>query len=140
MSWCCGAMMVGSIGRLRRNGIVFDRVPLVYCPVCRRFDVHPLVADAFDLLLDYAEADGARVVDVAELLRYDEAALRAAQPFWDDGDAEALVEGLIDQALDLLSAARALDDRLWRRELHDRLRRLLELRVRIQAENRQADG
>ncbi|MBE3595723.1 MAG: hypothetical protein IMW86_01610 [Hydrogenibacillus sp.] len=132
MNWCCGAMMIGSIGALRVEGIVFERLPLVYCPVCRRFEVHPLVSDAFELLLDYAQGDNARHIVFDDFVTIDEAELRAHQPLWDDGEPLLLIQASIDQALDLLSAAKALGDVLWKRELGDRLKRLAALKSKIE--------
>jgi len=121
---CCGALMVGSIGALKHEGIVYDRLPLQYCPICRRHEVHPLVRDDFEQLVEFAKGDLASYIQFDDFVDYDEEALRQYQPLWDEGDPKKLIVQAIDQSLDLLTASKALHDQAWTLEIELRLRHL----------------
>ena len=122
MSFCCGASMIGSKGSLRHFRTLIHNVPILFCPVCHRVEVHYLVEDEFDILAEYAQGDGAEEVDFE--LYSDTPSQRDLFENCvnrEDEDPLQLVTDQIDMALDLLSVAKALDDAEWQHQLKMRL-------------------
>jgi hypothetical protein len=122
MSFCCGATMIGTVGTLRQGSTLVHNVPLYYCPVCHQVEVHPAVKDEFDLVVEYAQEDSAREVNLKDYI--DEEMVSEwkenCTSFQDDNPEEVLREQ-IDMALDLLGVAKQLDDGQWVAALKHRL-------------------
>ncbi len=106
MGFCCGAGMIGATGTIRHNGVLIHNVPLIFCPVCQRVEVHSRVSEEFELFADYAKSDGASEVnfknyadqDLGNTLFTDCLSMEHNSPV------EA-VSYQIDMALDLFSVA-----------------------------------
>jgi len=123
MSFCCGASMIGTKGSIRHLRTQIHNVPILFCPVCHRIEVHHLVEDEYEILAEYAQGDGATEVDFED---YSDAPSRdilfencVSQ---ENEDPLSLVTNQIDMALDLLRVAKALDDVEWEYQLKNRLR------------------
>lgn len=122
MSFCCGASMIGTIGAIRSDRVVVHRVPIVFCPICRSVEIHYAVREEFDLLVDYAQGDGAHhvnfddFVDCAHVVEMMEDCVSV-----EEGEPEQLYRTQIDNALDLLGVAKRLGDVRWEHSLKKRL-------------------
>ncbi|WP_309119154.1 hypothetical protein [Paenibacillus sp.] len=123
MSFCCGASMIGTKGSIRHLRTQIHNVPILFCPVCHRIEVHYLVEDEYEILAEYAQGDGASEVDFED---YSDAPLHDALfencVNQEHEDPLALVTNQIDMALDLLRIAKGLDDVEWEYQLKNRLR------------------
>jgi len=123
MSFCCGASMIGTKGSIRHLRTQIHNVPILFCPVCHRIEVHHLVEGEYEILAEYAQGDGAEEVDFED---YSDIASKVALfdncVNQDHEDPLTLVSNQIDMALDLLQVAKALDDVEWQYQLKNRLR------------------
>jgi hypothetical protein len=123
MSFCCGASMIGTKGSIRHLRTQIHNVPILFCPVCHRIEVHHLVEDEYEILAEYAQGDGATEVDFED---YSDTPLRDVLfencVNQEHEDPLALVTNQIDMALDLLRVAKAMDDVEWEYQLKNRLR------------------
>jgi hypothetical protein len=128
MSYCCGAGMIGSIGSVRHQRTLIRHVPILYCPVCDRIDVHPSVEMEYEILVEYAHGDQAPEVDFSDFVQIDhkEELFENCTMIDDGGSFGDVLRQQIDMALDLLGVAKALNDEEWRSELKNRLQRLSE--------------
>ncbi|GAB7387136.1 hypothetical protein BSNK01_09720 [Bacillaceae bacterium] len=122
MSYCCGGSMIGASGTLRYFRTYIHEVPILYCPVCNRIEVHPAIQDEYEILAEYAHNDHAPEVNFREYVSEETLEnLFENCISIDEGDMESLLKQQIDIALDLLSVAKSLDDRDWQEELKKRL-------------------
>lgn len=128
MSFCCGAGMIGTIGSVRHQRTVVRNVPILYCPVCDRIEVHPKIEGEYEILVEYAYGDHAPEVDFHDFVNAEQYAdLFANCSMIDEGGSIGdTLRQQIDIALDLLGVAKALQDEEWRNALKDRLQRLSE--------------
>ena len=128
MGFCCGAGMIGSIGSIRHHKTLVHNVPIMFCPVCDRVDVHPAIEGEYEILVEYAQGDKAPEVDFAEFVSVDNTSeLFENCTMTDEGtNFPDLMKQQIDIALDLLVVAKDLHDDEWREALMTRLRRLSE--------------
>ena len=141
MSFCCGASMIGTKGSIRHLRTQIHNVPILFCPVCHRVEVHYLVEDEFEILAEYAQGDGAGEVDFED---YSDSpsqdALYANCVNREDEDPLSLVTDQIDMALDLLRIAKALDDVEWEHQLKNRLRVMSARRDRLRKKKMMRSG
>ena len=123
MSFCCGASMIGTTGSIRQHRTMIHRVPILFCPICHRVEVHYLVEHEFELVAQYAKEDQVAEVDFSE---YADAPSRAILfencVHIESDDPMDLMMNQIDMALDLLQIAKALDDIEWEHQLKNRLK------------------
>jgi hypothetical protein len=132
MSFCCGASMIGMRGTLRTNTTLIHHVPLLYCPVCQRFEVHHRAEDCYDMLLHYAMDDQVPEMDFDSLVREHEldGLFENCSDSMEEPPME-IVHNQIDMALDLMGVAEMFGDTEWQEQLTRRLvalaRRQLEL-------------
>lgn len=138
MSFCCGASMIGTKGTLRTGATFIHHVPLMFCPVCQRFEVHYKAEDSYEMLVEYAFEDGAHEVDFDVLARgaeLDELFANCSDSM--DEPPMVIVHNQIDMALDLLGFAERIGDVEWQAQLKRRLvtlaRRQVELNKEAQA-------
>lgn len=123
MSFCCGASKIGVIGAITSEQVVVHQVPLLFCPICHDLEVHHSVRDEFELLVDYAQADGLDQIDFSDyvgtvqLSHLLENCISVEQ-----GKPELLYREQIDNALDLLGVAKQLSDPYWEETLKYRLK------------------
>lgn len=123
MSFCCGASMIGAVGAIRIDRVVVHQVPLVFCPICRRVELHYTIKDECELLADYAQGDGATHVNFSDYVEYGDIAQMMENCISVEGrDPEQLCREQIDNALDLLSVAKQLHDQDWEKVLKKRLK------------------
>ncbi|OYD07490.1 hypothetical protein [Paludifilum halophilum] len=136
MGFCCGATMVGAVGTLRQGSTLVHNVPLLYCPVCHRVEVHQAVQDEFDLLLEYAREDGAREVNLRD--EVDEEMIeewKETCTSFQQGQPETVLREQIDMALDLMGVAKQIHDEEWERALKNRLQIMSDRLKRYQKAN-----
>ncbi|WP_341278931.1 hypothetical protein [Paenibacillus sp. FSL H8-0537] len=121
MSFCCGASMIGTKGTLKHFRTHIHNVPILFCPVCNRVEIHHLVENEYEILAEYAHGDGAAEVDFQEYVEQEGKALRENCVNHESEDPMDVVLSQIDISLDLLSFAKQIDDIAWQGELKKRL-------------------
>lgn len=117
MSFCCGASMVGTTGTLKHYRTQVHNVPLLFCPVCHRVEVHYKVQSEYEILAEYAHGDGVTDVDFQDYMMDDDEAMFENVINVESEDPLAIVRNQIDMALDLLAVAKQIEDAKWEREL-----------------------
>lgn len=132
MSFCCGASMVGATGTFRHLRTYVHNVPMLICPVCHHVEVHSSVGEEYEILVDFAEADGAREVDFSEYIDPSrlEGIFENCISCVNEEPAH-IFETQINMALDLLLFAKQLQDKKWEMELKKRLKVLVEKRQKM---------
>ncbi|CAM4469397.1 hypothetical protein [Paenibacillus endophyticus] len=121
MSFCCGASMIGTKGTLKHFRTHIHNVPIVFCPVCHRVDIHYLIENEYEILAEYAHGDGAAEVDFQEYVEQEGMALLENCVNHENEDPMDVVHSQIDMALDLLSFAKQIEDTEWQLVLKKRL-------------------
>jgi len=121
MSFCCGASMIGTKGTLKHFHTHIHNVPITFCPVCHRVDVHYLAQQEYEILAEYAHGDGSAEVDFDDYVDRDERTLLENCVNHESEEPIEVVRSQIDMSLDLLSFAKAIDDMHWQMELKKRL-------------------
>jgi len=121
MSFCCGASMIGTKGTLKHIRTHIHNVPIMFCPVCHRVDIHYLVENEYEILAEYAHGDGAAEVDFQEYVEQEGKALLENCVNHENEDPMDVVHSQIDMALDLLSFAKQIEDTEWQLVLKKRL-------------------
>jgi hypothetical protein len=125
MSFCCGASMIGTKGTLKHIRTQIHNVPLLFCPVCHRVEVHHLVESEYGILAEYAHGDGASEVDFHEYVdNRSQAELYENCVNNEDEDPMDVVRCQIDMSLDLLIVAKEFRDAEWEEQLKKRLNTL----------------
>lgn len=128
MGFCCGAGMVGSIGSVRHYKTMVHNVPILFCPVCDRIEVHSAIEGEYEILVEYAQGDNAREVDFSDFVSVDNISELFENCTMTDesGSYGDVLKEQIDISLDLLGVAKELKDDEWRESLKYRLLRLSE--------------
>lgn len=121
MSFCCGASMIGTKGTLKHYRTRIHNVPIMFCPVCHRIEVHYLVENEYEILAEYAHGDGASEVDFQDYVDESNKALHENCINNEEEDPMQIVQSQIDTSLDLLSFAKELNDTEWEQQLKKRL-------------------
>lgn len=125
MSFCCGASMIGTKGTLKHIRTNIHNVPILFCPVCHRVEVHYLVENEHEILAEYAHGDGASDVDFVQYIEMkDDVFLYENCVNHEQQEPLEVVQTQIDMALDLLTVSKALDDGQWEGQLKKRLQTL----------------
>jgi hypothetical protein len=124
--------MVGTKGTLKHYRTQVHNVPLLFCPVCHRVEVHYKVENEYEILAEYAHGDGAFEVDFQDYVMEDEEAIFENVVNCETEDPNSIVQNQIDMALDLLSVAKQIEDEKWERELKQRLAVMSQRRLRLQ--------
>lgn len=133
MGFCCGATMVGAVGTLRQGSTIIHNVPLLFCPVCHRVEVHHAVEHEFQLLLEYARGDGVQEVNLKDNIEPEMIAeWRECCTSFQDGYPEVVLREQIDMALDLMNVAKEIGDDEWEKTLKFRLHTLVRQLRRFQ--------
>lgn len=135
MSFCCGASMIGTKGTLKYFRTQIHNVPILFCPVCHRIEVHHLIENEYEILAEYAHCDGAPEVDFHEYVEQKEEMLFENCVNNENEDPMDVVRSQIDMALDLLIVAKQLNDEEWERQLKKRLGVLSERRMKLKHRN-----
>ncbi|UUZ83240.1 hypothetical protein LJK88_04775 [Paenibacillus sp. P26] len=132
MSFCCGASMLGTKGTLKHIRTQIHNVPLLFCPVCHRVQVHHLVENEYEILAEYAHGDGALEVDFQEYVESrDQAEMFENCVNHENEDPLEVVRDQIDMALDLLMVSKEMGDTEWENQLIKRLNVLSKRRDRL---------
>ncbi|MFC5701990.1 hypothetical protein ACFPVX_11885 [Cohnella faecalis] len=131
MSFCCGASMIGTKGTLKHYRTRIHNVPILFCPVCHRVEVHYLVENEYEILAEYAHGDGASEVDFHDYVDESDKSLNENSVNNENEDPLAVVQSQIDMALDLLTFARELGDSEWEQQLKRRLGVLSQRRFKL---------
>ncbi|RAP77123.1 hypothetical protein [Paenibacillus montanisoli] len=121
MSFCCGASMIGTNGTLKHFRTHIHNVPILFCPVCHRVEIHHMIENEYEILAEYAHGDGASEVDFIEYVEQEEQELFENCVNNENEDPMDVVTNQIDMALDLLSFAKQIADEAWEAELKKRL-------------------
>ncbi|WP_308635890.1 hypothetical protein [Paenibacillus silvisoli] len=121
MSFCCGASMIGTNGTLKHFRTHIHNVPILFCPVCHRVEIHHMIENEYEILAEYAHGDGASEVDFIEYVEQEEKDLFENCVNNENEDPMDVVTNQIDMALDLLSFAKQIADEAWETELKKRL-------------------
>lgn len=125
MGYCCGGSMIGGTGTMRHYRTYIHDVPILYCPVCNRIDIHPQIVDEYEILAEYAHSDQAPEVYFNDYVNDDVLdSIFENCSSYDDGNMDELMKKQIDIALDMLSLAKQLADENWEAELKKRLKYL----------------
>ncbi|PYE47704.1 hypothetical protein HUB98_25210 [Paenibacillus barcinonensis] len=132
MSYCCGASMVGTKGTLKHYRTQVHNVPLLFCPVCHRVEVHYKVENEYEILAEYAHGDGASEIDFQDYVTEDEDAIFENCVNRESEDAMVIVQRQIDMSLDLLRLAKEMQDEKWESELKRRLAVMSQRKLKIQ--------
>lgn len=132
MSFCCGASMIGSKGTLKHIRTQIHNVPLLFCPVCHRVQVHHLIENEYEILAEYAHGDGAMEVDFQEYVdNRSEAELYENCVNNEEEDPLEVVRSQIDMSLDLLMVAKTIGDVEWEEQLKRRLNILSQRKSKL---------
>ncbi|WEK55134.1 MAG: hypothetical protein P0Y55_03375 [Candidatus Cohnella colombiensis] len=121
MSFCCGASMIGTKGTLKHYRTRIHNVPILFCPVCHRIEVHYLIENEYEILAEYAHGDGASEVDFHDYVDESDKALNENCVNHEEEDAVIIVQSQIDMSLDLLTIAKNIEDVEWEKQLKKRL-------------------
>lgn len=132
MSFCCGASMIGTKGTMRHIRTHIHNVPLLFCPVCQRVEVHFRIEAEYEILAEYAHGDGAYEVDFQDYVDYAEPDdLFENCTNHEQEEPLDIVKTQIDSALDLLMLAKQLGDEEWEEQLKQRLSIMSRRRARL---------
>ncbi|MGZ7441753.1 hypothetical protein [Paenibacillus sp. TH7-28] len=131
MSFCCGASMLGTKGTLKHYRTQVHNVPLLFCPVCHRVEVHYKVENEYEILAEYAHGDGVSEIDFQDFVMEDDEAIFGNCVNREDEDPLLIVQSQIDISLDLLSVAKQIGDEKWEDELKKRLAVMSRRRARL---------
>lgn len=131
MSFCCGASMIGTKGTLKHMRTHIHNVPILFCPVCHRVEIHYLIENEYEILAEYAHGDGAAEVDFQEYVEQESKALHENCVNHENEDPMDVVLSQIDMSLDLLSFAKQIGDSEWENELKTRLGMLSDRRNKL---------
>ncbi|MBJ6360527.1 hypothetical protein ACFOQM_04260 [Paenibacillus sp. GCM10012307] len=121
MSFCCGASMIGTKGTLKHYRTHIHNVPILFCPVCHRVDVHYLIENEYEILAEYAHGDGASEVDFHDYVDKEGILLLENCVNHEEEEPMEVAHNQIDMALDLLSFAKQIGDEEWQKQLKRRL-------------------
>lgn len=132
MSFCCGASMIGTKGTLKHIRTRIHNVPILFCPVCNRIEVHHLAYNEYEILAEYAHGDGATDIDFSEYVdEKDPDTLYANCVNNEEEDGLHIAQSQIDMALDLLMVSKDLQDEEWQSQLTKRLQALSRRQAKL---------
>jgi hypothetical protein len=139
MSFCCGASMIGTSGTLKHFRTHIHNVPILFCPVCHRVEIHHVIENEYEILAEYAHGDGASEVDFIEYVEQEEKVLFENCVNNENEDPMDVVSSQIDMALDLLCFSKQISDEAWESELKKRLGVLNQRRNKLR-QRRTSEG
>jgi len=131
MSFCCGASMLGTKGTLKHYRTQVHNVPLLFCPVCHRVEVHYKVENEYEILAEYAHGDGVSEIDFQDFVMEDEESIFCNCVNCEEEDPLDIVQSQIDMALDLLAFSKHISDDKWERDLKKRLAVMSRRRTKL---------
>ncbi len=128
--------MIGTKGTLKYIRTHIQNVPILFCPVCHRVEVHHLAQSEYEILAEYAHGDGAYEVDFGEYID-----MKKSDGLYDncvnyEGEEPLeVVCNQIDMALDLLTFSKQIDDAEWAVQLKKRLHVLSQRKNKLRQKN-----
>lgn len=128
--------MLGTKGTLKHYRTQVHNVPLLFCPVCHRVEVHYKVENEYEILAEYAHGDGVAEIDFQDFVMEDDDSIFGNCVNREDEDPLAIVQSQIDISLDLMSVAKRIGDEKWTEELKKRLAVMSRRRARLLHNNR----
>lgn len=131
MSYCCGASMIGAKGTLQHFRTHIHNVPILFCPVCQRIEVHHMIESEYEILAEFAHGDGAAEIDFQDYVDRDPRVLYENCVNNENEDPLDIVISQIDMALDLLAVAKQIGDADWECDLKKRLGVLSARRTKL---------
>jgi len=131
--------MIGTNGTLKHFRTHIHNVPILFCPVCQRVEIHHGIENEYEILAEYAHGDGATEVDFKEYVGQEDETLFENCVNNENEDPMEVVTSQIDMALDLLSFAKELSDDVWVTELKRRLGVLGKRRTKLR-QRRTSEG
>lgn len=124
--------MIGTSGTMKHVDTYIHNIPLVFCPVCHKVEVHHRVMNEYEILTEYAFEDGASELNFADFINEDvHANLYENCVNHDHEDPLDIVYTQIDMALDLWSIAKQMNDTEWQKQLLSRLKVLSQRRDKL---------
>lgn len=131
MSFCCGASMLGTKGTLKHYRTQVHNVPLLFCPVCHRVEVHYKVENEYEVLAEYAHGDGLSEIDFQDFVTENDESIFGNCVNHEEEDPLDIVQSQIDLSLDLLTVAKQMNDAKWESELKKRLAVMSRRRAKL---------
>jgi len=128
--------MIGTKGTLKYIRTHIHNVPIMFCPVCHRVEVHHLAQNEYEILSEYAHGDGAYEVDFTEYVdskKSDELFENCVNH--EDEEPLDIVLNQIDMSLDLLTFSKLIEDEEWETQLKKRLHILSQRRNKLRQKN-----
>ena len=128
--------MIGTKGTLKYIRTHIHNVPILFCPVCHRVEVHHLAQNEYEILAEYAHGDGAYEVDFTEYVdskKSDELFENCVNH--EDEEPLDIVLNQIDMSLDLLTFSKLIEDEEWETQLKKRLHILSQRRNKLRQKN-----
>lgn len=128
--------MIGTRGTLKYIRTHIHNVPILFCPVCHRVEVHHLAQNEYEILAEYAHGDGAYEVDFTEYVD-SKKSVELFENCVNNEDEEPLnvVLNQIDISLDLLTFSKQIGDEVWENQLKKRLQILSQRRNKLRKKN-----
>lgn len=123
--------MLGTKGTLKHYRTQVHNVPLLFCPVCHRVEVHYKVENEYEVLAEYAHGDGLSEIDFQDFVTENDESIFGNCVNHEDEDPLDIVQSQIDLSLDLLTVAKQLDDAKWESELKKRLAVMSRRRAKL---------
>ncbi|HEX7057478.1 MAG TPA: hypothetical protein VF260_09835 [Bacilli bacterium] len=137
MSFCCGASMIGTKGTLKHIRTQIHNVPLLFCPVCHRVEVHYMAENEYEILAEFAHNDGAAEINFEDYVDYRESDQLFENCVNNEDEApQEVIQNQIDMSLDLFQVAKQLQDEDWQKQLLKRLKVLSERKSRLMQKRR----
>lgn len=127
--------MLGTKGSLKHYRTQVHNVPLLYCPVCHRVEVHYKVEHEYEILAEYAHSDGMSEIDFQDFVMEDDESIFRNCVNLEDDDPLDLVRSQIDMSLDLLTVAKQIGDTKWEYELKKRLAVMSRRKLKLTQKN-----
>ena len=131
--------MIGTSGTLKHFRTHIHNVPILFCPVCHRVEIHHMIENEYEILAEYAHGDGASEVDFIEYVEQEEKVLFENCVNNENEDPMDVVSSQIDMALDLLCFSKQISDEAWESELKKRLGVLNQRRNKLR-QRRTSEG
>jgi hypothetical protein len=131
--------MIGTSGTLKHFRTHIHNVPILFCPVCHRVEIHHLIENEYEILAEYAHGDGASEVDFMDYVDQENKNLFENCVNNENEDPMDVALSQIDMALDLLSFAKQIGDTAWEADLKRRLGVLNQRRNKLR-QRRTSEG
>jgi hypothetical protein len=131
--------MIGTSGTLKHFRTHIHNVPILFCPVCHRVEIHHLIENEYEILAEYAHGDGASEVDFLDYVDQENKNLFENCVNNENEDPMDVAHSQIDMALDLLSFAKQIGDADWEADLKRRLGVLNQRRNKLR-QRRTSEG